>query len=75
MSKSRNSNNRSPRRPRGKDRRIRVRSELRKQPDVSRIANTVIALALAQAEKEAQADAAADSAASTDRPAKESPHA
>jgi len=46
-------------RPHGRARRIRIRSELRDQPDLQKIANTVIAMALAQAEKEAQAEAAA----------------
>ncbi|WP_165354510.1 hypothetical protein [Nocardioides glacieisoli] len=39
------------------NRRISVRSELRREPDLQKIAGTVIALAMAQAEKEAQADA------------------
>ena len=46
----------TPRR-RGRDRRISVRSELRKQPDVERIAKVVVALAMAQAEKEAEEQA------------------
>lgn len=37
------------------NRRISVRSELRREPDLQKIARTVIALAIAQAEKEAQA--------------------
>lgn len=48
--------NKSHRR-RGRERRIRIRSDVRGQPDLQRIANTVIALAQAQAEKEAQQDA------------------
>lgn len=36
-------------------RHISVRSELRREPDLQKIAGTVIALAMAQAEKEAQA--------------------
>lgn len=40
-----------------RQRRIRIRSDLRSQPDVQKIANTVVALALAQAEKEAQLQA------------------
>lgn len=39
-----------------RERRLSVRSELREQPDVSKIARAVIALALAQAEAEAQAE-------------------
>lgn len=46
----------TPRR-RGRERRISVRSELRKQPDVERIAKVVVALAMAQAEKEAEEQA------------------
>lgn len=44
---------------RGRQRRIRIRSDLRHQPNLQKIANTVEALALAQAEKEAQAQAEA----------------
>lgn len=47
--------NKSHRR-RGNERHIRIRSTLRRQPDLQKIANTVIALAQAQAEKEAQQD-------------------
>ena len=36
-------------------RRLSVRAELRQEPDLQKIAGTVIALAMAQAEKEAQA--------------------
>ncbi len=42
------------RRPRGpRQRRLSVRSEVRREPDVQKIARTVVALAIAQAEKEA----------------------
>ena len=37
-----------------RERRVRIREDLRREPDVQKIANTVIALAMAQAEKEAQ---------------------
>jgi len=46
----------TPRRQ-GRERRVSVRSELRKQPDVERIAKVVVALAMAQAEKEAEEQA------------------
>lgn len=36
------------------ERRVRIREDLRREPDIQKIANTVIALAMAQAEKEAQ---------------------
>lgn len=39
---------------RRRERRVRIREDLRREPDVQKIANTVIALAMAQAEKEAQ---------------------
>lgn len=39
--------------PIGKDRRISIRSELRQEPDVHKIARAVIALAIAQAEADA----------------------
>lgn len=39
------------------DRRVSVRSELRREPDVRRIARAVIELAMAQAETEAEAAA------------------
>lgn len=45
----------------GRDRRLTVRSELRDQPDVRKIARAVIAMAMAEAEREAQAQAAGDS--------------
>lgn len=38
-------------------RQVRIRSELRKAPDLQKIANTVVAFAMAQAEKEAQSHA------------------
>lgn len=44
--------------PRGRNRNIRIRSHLRAEPDINRIARTVLAMALAQAEKEAQEEAA-----------------
>lgn len=40
---------------RRRGRRLRIREDLRREPDVRKIANTVIALAMAQAEKEAEA--------------------
>lgn len=43
---------------RGRDRRLSVRSNRRHEPDLRKIAGTVIALAMAQAEKEAQAQCA-----------------
>ena len=43
-------------RPIGRNRRFSVRAELRREPDLSKIAKAVVALALAQAEAEAQAD-------------------
>lgn len=36
-----------------RNRRVSIRSELRRQPDLSKLAGAVIALAMAQAEKEA----------------------
>lgn len=44
-------------RSRRPQRRIVVRSELRDQPDVRKIARAIIAMALAEAEREAQAQA------------------
>lgn len=44
--------------PAGRQRQLTVRSELREEPDVRRIARAVIAMALAEAEREAQAEAA-----------------
>ncbi|MFT4042901.1 MAG: hypothetical protein QM673_07055 [Gordonia sp. (in: high G+C Gram-positive bacteria)] len=41
----------------GRKRQIRIRSQLRHEPDHGRIARTVVEIALAQAEKEAQAEA------------------
>lgn len=40
----------------GRDRHLSIRSELRKEPDVRKIARAVVALALAQAEAEAEAE-------------------
>lgn len=37
-----------------RERRVRIREDLRREPDLQKIANTVIALAMAQAEKDAQ---------------------
>ena len=48
MSKNKKTNHRR------RERRVRIREDLRREPDVQKIANTVIALAMAQAEKEAQ---------------------
>ena len=42
---------------RRRQRHLSVRGELRKQPDVERIAKVVIAMAMAQAEKEAEEQA------------------
>ncbi len=42
-------------RPRG-ERHLSVRSELRREPDVKKLARAVVALALAQAEADAQAE-------------------
>lgn len=47
-------NRKRSRQPIGKDRRISIRSQLRTEPDVHKIAKAVVALALAQAEAEAQ---------------------
>ncbi len=58
MSKNRKSYQRPTGPRRGRDRRLRIRAELRKTPDLQKIAGTVVALALAQAEKEAQEQAA-----------------
>lgn len=41
-----------------RNRQLRIRSVLRKEPDLGKIARTVVAIAVAQAEKEAQEDAA-----------------
>lgn len=49
-----NSNYSKKHRTRGHERRLSVRSQLRKEPDMNKIARTVIALAMAQAEKEAE---------------------
>jgi hypothetical protein len=58
MSKNESYKKESARR-RGRDRRVSIRSELRKKPDLQKIARAVVAIAMAQAEKEAQAEAAA----------------
>jgi hypothetical protein len=47
----------------GRDRRLSVRGELRREPDVHKIARAVIALAMAQAEADAEAAANADNTA------------
>lgn len=39
---------------RGRNRQLRIRGQLRSDPDLGRIARTVVAIAVAQAEKEAQ---------------------
>lgn len=43
---------------RRRERHLSIRSELRAEPDLSKIAGAVIAMAMAQAEKEAQAQRA-----------------
>ena len=53
MSKNRNKRHR-------RERRVRIREDLRREPDLRKIANTVIALAMAQAEKEAEAQRHSD---------------
>ena len=53
---------RRPRSRRGRDYRLSVRGELRKEPDVNKIARVVLALAMAQAEADAEAAAQADAA-------------
>jgi len=53
MPKQQKRNRRAP--ARGRDRQLSIRSELRREPDLRKIAGTVIALAMAQAEAEAQA--------------------
>lgn len=53
-----NKNRKPASQPVGKDRRISIRSELRQEPDVHKIARAVIALALAQAEADAARRAA-----------------
>lgn len=54
-------------RRRGRDRHISIRSELRKEPDLQKIAKAVVAIAIAQAEKEAQAEAAREQRAHEER--------
>lgn len=39
---------------RGRDRQIRIRGQLRPDPNLGRMARTMVAIAIAQAEKEAQ---------------------
>ncbi|WP_148286977.1 hypothetical protein [Curtobacterium sp. B18] len=51
MPKKKINRSRSPRGPR----RLSVRSVMRREPDVTKIASTLAALAIAQAEKEAEA--------------------
>lgn len=52
--------NKSPKSARrGRERNARIRADVRKQPDLVKIAFTIQALAIAQAEKEAQAEAEA----------------
>lgn len=51
--------NRKRGRPIGDNRRFSVRSELRRKPDVQKIARAVVALAIAQAEAEAEQQAKA----------------
>lgn len=52
------STKKSPRKGRatGRNRRLSIRSELRREPDVHKIARAVVALAMAQAEAEAEAE-------------------
>lgn len=50
----------SGRSQRGRQRRLSVRGELRRQPDVQKIARAVIGIALAQAEAERAAQAEAE---------------
>ncbi|MBX4170323.1 hypothetical protein K3M35_16935 [Rhodococcus sp. DMU2021] len=51
---SKNQDRTSHRQKRGRNRHIRIRGQLRADPDLGRIARTVVAIAIAQAEKEAQ---------------------
>lgn len=56
------------RRPQGgKERRLTVRSELREQPDVRKVARAIIAMAMAEAEREAQTKAAAEDDAASQK--------
>lgn len=68
----RDSDRKEPRARRGRQRQLSVRSVRREQPDVQKIARSVIAMAMAQAEKDAQAAAAAreatDQQSSGDQP-------
>ena len=43
-----------------KERRLTVRSELREQPDVRKVARAIIAMAMAEAEREANAQTGGD---------------
>lgn len=54
---SKNQDRTSHRQKRGRNRQIRIRGQLRADPDLGRIARTVVAIAIAQAEKEAQEEA------------------
>lgn len=45
---------RTDHRRRRRERRLSIRSELRRQPDVNKIAESLVAMAIAQAEKEAE---------------------
>lgn len=52
----------------GRDRHLSIRAELRKEPDVRKIARAVVALALAQAEADAEAERQATAFDSKDIP-------
>lgn len=54
---SKKQSQKQPNKKRGRERQIRIRGQLRREPDLGRIARTVIAIAIAQAEKEAQEEA------------------
>jgi hypothetical protein len=53
---NRNSRVRADRRSRRRERHLSIRSELRREPDVRKIARAVVALAMAQAAQEAAAE-------------------
>lgn len=55
-----NRSTRSKQRRTRRERNVRIRGQLRRQPDLDKIAHTVIALAMAQAEKDAMASVAPD---------------
>lgn len=55
---SKKQSQKSPKKRRGRERQIRIRGQLRREPDLGRIARTVVDIAIAQAEKEAQEEAA-----------------